>query len=148
MMLSKPLIVVIIAVVAAAASILGLTAFNPGGSSSVFGGTFNLSQSLPTGTSTVNGQLDCGSNVTVTLTVPAVSTVYYNMSVNTSGGSANVWESIDSSHGFVEVTYGGGVQGAMDGVRGTITFTAQGCGPTPTVAFGLWGEYQPHSVAY
>lgn len=148
MMPSRPALVVIVAVVVAAAAILGLSTWKSGSSSSFSITTFDLSQNLPTGTATYNGQVDCGQNVTVLLTVPAVSNVYYNLTMNSSGGSANVWESIDSSHGFVVVTYGGLVQGQLGAVSGTITFVLQGCGPTPTVALGLWGEYQPRLAAY
>jgi len=115
--------------------------------SSSFTTTFNFSQNLPTGTTESNGQLDCGSNVTASLTVPAYTTVYYEVAMNSTGGSANIWAIEGDSTDFEAVGLGGiNYVELGTGGGGTLEFFMQGCGSTPTVALGLWGYFNSTST--
>jgi len=130
--------------VVAAVLIIAVIAL-PGGSSK--GGSpstsFVFSQSLPTGTIVSNGQLDCGSNVTVDLEVPSYSTVNILFEVNETGASANIWSlgPAAGDTGFTGVGYGGPTYETLGiAVGGQIEFFLQGCGPSPTVPLGFWGN--------
>lgn len=139
---SGPRAVVVVAIAVAVIVAVALLLFSPSHSAGAPSSVFNFSQNLPTGTTTSNGQQDCGANESASLTVPVESTVFYNLTVNTSGGSANVWDIIGSSHGFQSVSYRGMVHTELVvGISAEqIQFVFQGCGPSPTVALGFWGE--------
>jgi len=137
-----PGLVAAVAVVVALAIVLPLLLLGGHGTPLSPTATFDFSQNLPTGTIESNGQLDCGSNVTASLTVPAHTTVYYELQMNTSGGSANVWTVGTDLRGFQAVGQGGPSYSELGyAAGGTLEFFLQGCGPTPTVALGLWGHY-------
>jgi hypothetical protein len=131
--------VVIAAVIVGAVFLVGGLESGPGSVPHAFSYTENL----PTGTIAYNGQLDCGSNVTLNLTLPSNAVLYYNLSVNTSGGSANVWEIGAGLHAFTAVPYGGTTEGTigLGATGGTLEFFFQGCGSTPTVVLAFWGYF-------
>jgi hypothetical protein len=98
---------------------------------------FDLSRTLPTGTATSNGQLDCGPNVTVQQGFPESGTVWYWITLNGTGVSVNIWGTSSSSYIFFSTGSPGYSQGTLPG--GSYTFVFQACGSTPTVALGFWG---------
>ena len=98
---------------------------------------FDLSQILPTGTKVSNGQEGCGSNQTVSETFPADGVVSYWIAQNQTNASVNLWTYSDWSSSFVNIGYGGGLNGTFS--SDTYTFIFQACGSAPTVSIGFWG---------
>jgi len=98
---------------------------------------FNLSQTLPTGTTHSNGQTGCGSNVTVQETFPADGMVSYRITQNQTNASVNLWTYSDWGSSFVNIGYGSGTNGSFS--SDAYTFVFQACGSTPTVSIGFWG---------
>jgi|SRR5271157_224490 len=138
-----PAVLAIVAAVVAAVVIVAIIVVPGQGGKGVFYTTFDFSQNLPTGTTYSNGQTNCGSNVTESLAVPSYTTVNMSFTMNESGSSANIWMTGPGSgdRGFLSVGYGGVEHEEMGvGLGGQLEFFLQGCGPTPTVPLGLWGN--------
>jgi hypothetical protein len=135
--------VAVVAVGVAAVIIVVAFAFSGRGSSPAYSNTFDFSQNLPTGSIVSNGQLDCGSNVTESLTVPNDAKVYISLAINQTGDSANVWMTGPGpgARGFVAVGFGGITHEELGiGLGGQLEFFLQGCGPGLTVPLGFWGN--------
>lgn len=103
-------------------------------------GTFDLSQTLPTGSSAFNGQIDCGSNVTVAAVFPSDAIVSYRITQNESHASVNIWMLGGGVSLFENSGYGGSISGNFTSGNGHFSFVFQACGPTPTVSLGFWGS--------
>lgn len=104
---------------------------------------FNLSRDLPTGTSSFNGQLGCGSNQTVPVVFPANGVVSFRITQNETGATVDIWMTSDTGgvYSFLNTGGGGGGEyGRFSSGDGRFTFVFQACGPTPTVVLGFWGE--------
>jgi len=104
---------------------------------------FNLSASFPTGNTSYNGQLDCGPNITETVTFPAPGIMNYNLTQNQSGASVNIWMVYSNGYNFQNTGGPGQGRGTTEYVDGTFHFGFIACGPSPTVSLGFWG-----TVAY
>ncbi|MFZ0829693.1 MAG: hypothetical protein WCB18_03130 [Thermoplasmata archaeon] len=100
---------------------------------------FNLSRTLPTGTTSFNGQLGCGPNVTVREVFPSNGIVRYWITQNETGASVNIWTDSVGIQGFMNTGYGGVSAGSFTSGNGVYTFVFQACGSTPTVSLGFWG---------
>jgi hypothetical protein len=149
MRLPGPTVVAAIAVGVAVVIVVAAFAFPGPGSNRGFSNTFDFSQNLPTGSMVSNGQLDCGSNVTESLTVPNYAKVYIFLEMNQSGASANVWMVGPGlgDTGFVAVGFGGVTHEELGiGLGGQLQFFLQGCGPGPSVPLGFWGYITSGSV--
>jgi hypothetical protein len=110
--------------------------------------SFDFSCNLPTGNLNSNGAHRCGANVTVNISGPAHETLWYDMSVNTSGGSVNVWDGVAGTiYGYVFLAYTGTEyqEWPFGDTGGTVEFYLQGCGSMPSVFLGFWGDYSPTS---
>jgi hypothetical protein len=99
---------------------------------------FNLSRTLLTGTNYSNGQSGCGSNETVREAFPPDGIVSYRIAQNQTNDSVNLWTYSDWSYSFMNIGYGGGLNGTFS--SDDYTFVFQACGSTPTVSFGFWGS--------
>jgi hypothetical protein len=98
--------------------------------------SFNLSRSLPTGSTYFNGASNCGPNETFRVIFPSPGTLSYQVTQNESGATVDVWWESSTTYSFESTGTGGG-SGTMS--SGDYTITLKGCGPTPTVSLGLWG---------
>ena len=137
------MIAILVAVLVVVVSILVLAVLTAH-SSSVRKDTFSLPATLPTAAITASNPGGCGANRTDFLSFPAHATLYYYVSVNESGDRVNYWTSVGTMTGTkTTVTFGSPSSGNVTlGVTGvTFQFTFQGCGPSPTVPLGFWGNY-------
>jgi len=110
---------------------------------------FNLSRTLPTGTTYFNGQIGCGPNETVRVSFPANGAISYWITQNATDASVNIWgnsisvsvsplgENMGSSSFFLNTGSPGSSHGSMS--SGEYTFVFQACGSAPTVSLGFWG---------
>jgi hypothetical protein len=107
--------------------------------------SFNLSRTLPTGTTYFNGQPNCGPNETARMEFPSNGVINYWITQNESDASVNIWwqpalvlsfGSASFTASFLSTGFGHD-QGNLPSGDYTIVFKA--CGPTTTVSLGFWG---------
>jgi hypothetical protein len=98
---------------------------------------FDLSRTLSTGTTTSDGQANCGPNETIRVSFPSDGIVSFWMAQNLTNASVNLWTYSDWSYAFVTLGPGGSLNGTFS--SDDYTFVFQACGSTPTVSLGFWG---------
>lgn len=135
----------VLAIVVAVAVLTGLAVILllPGHSTEITRTTFDLSRNLPTGTVNASNPLGCGVNQTDFVSFPASAVVHYYLTVNQSADRAHLWLTGEGPPTNETILYGNATQGAftVGNVASTATFVFQGCGPTPLVPLGFWGDY-------
>lgn len=101
---------------------------------------FNLSRSLPTGTTYFNGMPNCGPNETIGEDFPSNGIVSYRIVQNETDASVNIGRVSVSgasfSSSFLSTGYGA-AQGTFS--SGEYSFVFKACGPMATVSLGFWG---------
>jgi hypothetical protein len=100
---------------------------------------FDLSRTLPTGTTYFNGQEGCGTNVTISDPFPANGIVTYSVVQLQPRADVNIWFFGPGSYSFVSTGMGSG-HGQFSTGSGEFTVVLKACGPGPTVSLGFWGN--------
>jgi hypothetical protein len=134
-MRARELVLIISAICAGGFLLAALTAPAVGVSQA-----FNLSRTLPTGSTYFNGNPNCGPNETVHADFPANGMVSFWTTQNETDASVDIW--MDTSSGFsAGNTFLSTGQGHTHGTvsSGDFIIVFKACGPTKTVSFGFWG---------
>ena len=138
-------IIAIFAVVIALLTVLAIGLYLPKSSSvSTPKTTFDLPGRLATAPMNSTNPYGCGPNMTDFFTFPAHSFLVYYVSDNASGSRVDYWTlGIGPPSPVTIVRYGNLSAGKIPvgSTSATIEFLFQGCGTTPTVPLGFWGNY-------
>lgn len=106
--------------------------------------TFSLPTELPTASINASNPAGCGANRSDFLSFPARSNLYYYVTVNESEARVNYWVlRVNATPVTSTVSYGNESRGnlVVGDAGATIQFMFQGCGSTPTVPLGFWGNF-------